>query len=141
MQARVATAVALLRRQLGHRRLVRPLQQLAGFTRGVAVGKYNGTSWTWTESALTGVPTRYASVAMTVGWPPATSTLAVNGFRPGASPKVRAPASSHIFTSADGGSAWTDISNNFPDVPTNSIKVLASGALRGGHGRSGASSI
>ena len=31
----------------------------AGFTRGVAVGKYDGTTWTWTESALDGVPNRY----------------------------------------------------------------------------------
>lgn len=54
--------------------------------------------------------------------------LAVNGFSrrftegPGA-------GVGHVFESTDGGATWTDISNNFPDVPTNSIKVLSSGAL------------
>jgi hypothetical protein len=98
----------------------------AGFTRGVAVGKYNGTTWTWTESALTGVPTRYIG-GVTVD---ATGNLylAMNGFSrrftegPGA-------GVGHIFKSTDGGATWSDISGNFPDVPTNSIKVLANGAL------------
>ena len=98
----------------------------AGFTRGVAVGKYNGTTWTWTESPMTNVPTRFiGGVAVD-----ATGNLylAVNGFSrrftegPGA-------GVGHIFKSTNGGSTWTDISNNFPDIPTSSIKVLSSGAL------------
>ncbi|MEP6638634.1 MAG: glycosyl hydrolase, partial [Chloroflexota bacterium] len=103
----------------------------AGFTRGVVVGHYNSTTsvWTWTASALTGVPTRFIA-GVTVD---ATGTLylAVNGFSrrftegPGA-------GIGHIFKSTDAGATWTDISTTttgFPDVPTNSIKVLASGAL------------
>jgi hypothetical protein len=98
----------------------------AGFTRGVAVGKYDGTNWTWTESALTGVPNRYIGGVTVDGT--GTLYLAMNGFSrrftegPGA-------GVGHIFKSADGGATWTDISGNFPDVPTNSIKVLASGGL------------
>jgi hypothetical protein len=98
----------------------------AGFTRGVAVGKYNGTTWSWTESALTNVPNRYIG-GVTVD---ATGNLylAINGFNrrftegPGA-------GIGHVYKSTNGGSTWTDISNNFPDVPTNSIKVLSGGAL------------
>ena len=92
----------------------------------MAVGKYNGTTWTWTESALAGVPNRYVG-GVTVD---ATGNLylAMNGFSrrftegPGA-------GIGHIFKSSDSGATWSDISGNFPDVPTNSIKVLANGAL------------
>jgi len=50
----------------------------AGFARGVAVGKYNGTTWSWTESPLTNVPNRYIA-GVTVD---ATGNLylAINGF-------------------------------------------------------------
>ncbi len=101
----------------------------AGFTRGVAVGTYDGTTWTWTESALTGVPVRFIA-GVTVD-STGNLYLAINGFSrrftegPGA-------GVGHIYTSADGGATWTDISNNFPDVPTSSIKVLSSGALVAG---------
>ena len=33
-----------------------------------------------------------------------------------------------MFRSTDGNN-WTDISGNFPDIPTNSIKALADGSL------------
>ena len=33
------------------------------------------------------------------------------------------------FESTNGGTTWTSVDNNFPDVPGNSIKVLPSGAL------------
>jgi hypothetical protein len=35
----------------------------------------------------------------------------------------------HVFSSTDGGTTWNDITNDFPDVPSNSIKVLPNGAL------------
>ena len=101
----------------------------AGFARGVAVGSYDaGTdTWTWTPSALTGVPNRYVGgVAIDAS---GDLYLAMNGFSrrftegPGA-------GIGHIFKSTDGGENWTDIGGaGFPDIPANSIKVLASGTI------------
>jgi hypothetical protein len=34
-----------------------------------------------------------------------------------------------VFESTDGGVTWTNIDNNFPDVPGNSIRVLPGGEL------------
>ena len=49
-------------------------------------------------------------------------------FRPGPGAGI-----GHVFKSSDGGTTWTGLdtagSTTFPDVPSNSIKVLASGAL------------
>jgi len=104
----------------------------AGFARGVSVGTYDGTDWTWTESALAGVPNRYVGgVAIDSD---GDLYLAMNGFNrrftegPGA-------GIGHIFKSTDGGGTWTDIggdptvAGNFPDVPASSIKVLEGGAI------------
>ena len=98
----------------------------SGFTRGVAVGKYDGTIWTWTKSPLTRVPNRFIAGATVDGT--GNLYLAVNGFSrrftegPGA-------GIGHVFKSTDAGATWTDISNDFPDIPASSIKVLPSGAL------------
>lgn len=104
----------------------------AGFTRGVAVGHYADTTWTWNESPLTGVPSRYVG-GVTVD-ASGNLFLAMNGFSrrftegPGA-------GIGHIFESTDHGATWTDIGGDpnatggFPDVPANSIKVLDDGAI------------
>ena len=99
----------------------------AGFTRGVAVGTFNGTSWTWTDADMAGVPNRYiGGVAVDEA---GNLYLAMNGFSrrftegPGA-------GFNHIFKSDDGGNTWAALDGStFPDVPSNSIKVLPSGAI------------
>jgi hypothetical protein len=106
----------------------------AGFARGLAVGHYDGSTWTWTNrtAALgtSNVPNRYISgVAIDAS---GNLYLALNGFSrrftegPGA-------GIGHIFKSTDHGATWTSLDvtagADFPDVPANSIKVLASGAL------------
>ncbi|HJW21937.1 MAG TPA: hypothetical protein VJ506_05870, partial [Candidatus Limnocylindrales bacterium] len=106
----------------------------AGFARGLAVGHYDGTDWTWTSrtAALgtSNVPNRYiGGVAIDAS---GNLYLALNGFSrrftegPGA-------GIGHIFKSTDHGATWTSLDNtaggDFPDVPANSIKVMASGAL------------
>jgi photosystem II stability/assembly factor-like uncharacterized protein len=35
----------------------------------------------------------------------------------------------HVFESKDGGTTWTDISANLPDVPTDSAVVTANGGV------------
>jgi hypothetical protein len=98
----------------------------SGFTRGLATNA-NGGKW----QALTlpsGVPNRYIGG---VGIDPANGKhayLAMNGFSrrftegPGA-------GVGHVFETTDGGTTWTDISANLPDVPTSSIKQTRAGAL------------
>jgi hypothetical protein len=98
----------------------------AGFTRGVAVGTFDGTTWSWTQSPLTGVPNRFVAGAAVSS--SGDLYIVLNGFSrrftegPGA-------GVGHVFKSTDGGATWADISTNFPDVPSSSIKVLSNGAL------------
>jgi len=98
----------------------------AGFARGAAVGKYDGTSWTWTDLTLpSSVPTRYISGAAVDD--AGAVYLAFNGFSrrftegPGA-------GIGHVFKSTD-GATWDDISGNMPDIPANSVQVLPGGKL------------
>ncbi|MFE5587774.1 glycosyl hydrolase, partial [Kitasatospora sp. NPDC056531] len=35
----------------------------------------------------------------------------------------------HLFETHDGGTTWTDISANLPDVPATSVKILPNGGL------------
>ena len=100
----------------------------AGFARGAAVGTYNPATkkWSWGDSALTGVPSRYISgVAVDDS---GAVYVALNGFSrrftegPGA-------GIGHLFKSTDGGATWTDISGNMPDIPTNALQILPNGKL------------
>jgi hypothetical protein len=74
---------------------------------------------------LNGLPNRYIG-GVAIG-PDGAYYVALNGFNrtftegPGA-------GIGHVFRSTDGNN-WTDISGNFPDIPTNSIKALADGSL------------
>jgi hypothetical protein len=106
----------------------------AGFARGVAVGHYVGGTWTWVDHSAdlgtSNVPNRYIGGATIDN--DGNLYLAMNGFSrrftegPGA-------GVGHIFKSTDHGATWTSLDNpsgdDFPDVPANSIKVLASGAV------------
>ncbi|WEB45319.1 glycosyl hydrolase [Streptomyces yunnanensis] len=100
-----------------------------GFTRGIAVGKADGTGWHQLGLPIDGtVPNRYIS-GFEVD--PANADhvfVAVNGFSrkwtegPGA-------GTGHVFESTNGGADWKDISANLPDVPTDTVKLLPNGGL------------
>jgi hypothetical protein len=101
----------------------------AGFTRGVVVGTHSASGWTFNEvvgPSSSALPNRY--VGGTAVDASGNLYVVMNGFSrrftegPGA-------GVGHVFKSTDGGTTWTDISNNFPDVPANSIEVLPSGSL------------
>jgi len=102
----------------------------SGFARGVVVGHYNGSIWTWTVADMAGVPNRFVGGAAVDG--SGNVYVVMNGFNrrftegPGA-------GVGHVFKSSDGGATWTSLDTTagatFPDVPANSIKVLDSGAL------------
>ncbi len=104
----------------------------SGFARGVAVGHFNGSAWTWTDADLSGsdVPNRYVGGAAVDD--AGNVYVVMNGFSrrftegPGA-------GIGHVFKSTDGGATWISLDDtaggDFPDVPANSIKVLDSGAL------------
>ena len=38
----------------------------------------------------------------------------------------------HLYSSADNGGTWSDISANFPDIPVNGVQSLPSGGLLAG---------
>jgi len=102
----------------------------SGFNRGVVVGHYDGSAWTWTAADLTGVPNRFVGGAAVDA--SGNVYVVMNGFSrrftegPGA-------GIGHVFKSSDGGAHWTSLDATagagFPDVPANSIKVLGDGAL------------
>lgn len=97
----------------------------SGFTRGLATN----ASGSWKAVTLpAGVPNRYIGGIGIDPADPQHAYLAMNGFSrrftegPGA-------GIGHVFETRDGGTTWTDISGNLPDVPTNSVKQTPSGAL------------
>ncbi|WP_433367194.1 glycosyl hydrolase [Actinoplanes sp. CA-142083] len=100
-----------------------------GFTRGIAVGRTDGTGWHQLTLPVDGtVPNRYVSGFDIDRADPRHVFVAINGFSrkwtegPGA-------GVGHLFESRDAGEHWTDISGNLPDVPANSVKILSHGAL------------
>ncbi|MGW2864765.1 glycosyl hydrolase [Streptomyces sp. NPDC001205] len=100
-----------------------------GFSRGIAVGNADGTDWHQLNLPVDGtIPNRYIS-GFEVD--PANAQhvyVAVNGFSrkwtegPGA-------GVGHVFESTNGGTTWTDISANLPDVPANTVKLVPGGGL------------
>lgn len=100
-----------------------------GFTRGIAVGKADGTGWHQLNLPVNGtVPNRYLAGLEIDPHNSNHVYVAVNGFSrkwtegPGA-------GVGHIFESWNGGVTWCDISANLPDVPANSVRVLPDGSL------------
>ena len=101
----------------------------ATFARGATVGTFAGASWTWKDVAFQpGFPNRYLQGAAINPNDQNDMFLVVNGFSrrfsegPGA-------GIGHVFESKDAGATWTDISANFPDIPSSDIVVLNSGGL------------
>ncbi|MER7684364.1 glycosyl hydrolase [Streptomyces sp. NPDC097610] len=100
-----------------------------GFARGISVGNEDGTGWhDVTLPVDATVPNRYLSGFAVDPKNADHVYLEVNGFSrhwtegPGA-------GVGHVFESKDGGTTWTDISADLPDVPANSAVVTADGGL------------
>ncbi|MFI5893440.1 glycosyl hydrolase [Actinoplanes sp. NPDC051513] len=100
-----------------------------GFTRGIAVGRTDGTGWRQLTLPVDGtLPNRYVSGFDVDRADPRRVLVAINGFSrkwtegPGA-------GVGHLFESRDAGQHWADISGNLPDVPANSVKLLRGGAI------------
>jgi hypothetical protein len=103
-----------------------------GFTRGIAVGRTDGSNWHQLTLPVDGtVPNRYVSGFDVDRSDPRHVVVAINGFSrkwtegPGA-------GVGHVFESRDAGEHWTDISGNLPDVPANTVKLTAGGGLVAG---------
>jgi hypothetical protein len=100
-----------------------------GFTRGIAVGRTDGTGWHQLTLPVDGtIPNRYVSGFDVDRRDPRHVVVAINGFSrkwtegPGA-------GVGHVFESRDAGEHWTDISSNLPDVPSNTVKMIPGGGL------------
>jgi hypothetical protein len=100
-----------------------------GFTRGIAVGRTDGSGWHQLTLPVDGtVPNRYVSGFDVDPADPRHVVVAINGFSrkwtegPGA-------GVGHVFESRDAGEHWTDISANLPDVPANTVKMTIGGGL------------
>jgi hypothetical protein len=100
-----------------------------GFTRGIAVGRTDGTGWHQLTLPVDGtVPNRYVSGFDVGQSDPNHVVVAINGFSrkwtegPGA-------GVGHVFESRDAGEHWTDISTNLPDVPANTVRWIQGGGL------------
>ena len=108
----------------------------AGFTRGVTIGTRPNSSSPWTftnysSSTLTGlgVPLRYiGGVAIDAS---GNVYLGINGFSRRFTEGEGAGVG-HVYSSADNGGTWSDISANFPDIPVSSVQSLPSGGLLAG---------
>jgi hypothetical protein len=100
-----------------------------GFTRGIAVGRTDGTGWHQLTLPADGtLPNRYVSGFDVDPANPRHVVVAINGFSrrwtegPGA-------GVGHVFESTDAGEHWTDVSGNLPDIPADSVKLVRGGGL------------
>ncbi|GIE60719.1 hypothetical protein Aoc01nite_61210 [Actinoplanes octamycinicus] len=100
-----------------------------GFTRGIAVGRTDGTGWHQLTLPIDGtIPNRYISGLDVDPADPRHVVVAINGFSrrwtegPGA-------GVGHVFESRDAGEHWTDISANLPDIPADSVQLIKGGGL------------
>ncbi|OKJ09172.1 glycosyl hydrolase [Kitasatospora sp. CB01950] len=100
-----------------------------GFSRGIAVGRTDGTGWHQLNLPVDGtLPNRYISSFAVDEKNAQHVFVAFNGFSrtwtegPGA-------GIGHLFETRDGGATWTDVSANLPDVPATSVKILPGGGL------------
>ncbi|GAA4982690.1 hypothetical protein GCM10025734_04140 [Kitasatospora paranensis] len=100
-----------------------------GFTRGIATGNADGTGWHQLALPVDGaLPNRYVSSLAVDRADHKHVFVAFSGFSrawtegPGA-------GVGHVFESRDGGTTWTDISANLPDVPADSLRLLPDGGI------------
>jgi photosystem II stability/assembly factor-like uncharacterized protein len=107
-----------------------PCNAEQSFTRGAAVGSYDGKSWTWTDISFPAdFPNRYISGAAVDPANPNHMLLAVSGF---SRRFAEGPGTTygHVFESTDGGKTWASIDGTtFPDEPADSVAVLPSGGI------------
>ena len=103
-----------------------------GFTRGIAVGRTDGTGWHQLTLPVDGtIPNRYISGLDVDRADPNHVVVAINGFSrrwtegPGA-------GIGHVFESQDAGEHWNDISTNLPDIPADTVKIVSGGGLVAG---------
>ncbi|MCW2817304.1 MAG: glycosyl hydrolase [Marmoricola sp.] len=101
----------------------------SGFTRGIATNATaTGGVGSWHQLDLPTLPNRYVGGIGIDPKDPAHAYVAMNGFSrrftegPGA-------GVGHVFETEDGGTTWSDISGNFPDVPTSTVKQTPAGGL------------
>ncbi|GAA2746810.1 glycosyl hydrolase [Kitasatospora cinereorecta] len=100
-----------------------------GFTRGIATGNADGTGWHQLNLPVDGVlPNRYVSSLAVDPNNAKHVYVAFSGFSrawtegPGA-------GVGHVFESRDGGTSWTDLSADLPDVPADSLRLLPNGGI------------
>ncbi|WP_030273863.1 hypothetical protein [Streptomyces sp. NRRL B-24484] len=100
-----------------------------GFTRGIATGKADGTGWHQLALPVDGaLPNRYVS---SLAVDPADAQHVYVAFSGFSRAWTEGPGAGvgHVFESRDGGTTWTDLSANLPDVPANSLRLLPDGGL------------
>ncbi|MEO6790667.1 MAG: hypothetical protein ABI187_06825, partial [Ornithinibacter sp.] len=96
-----------------------------GFARGISTN----AGGTWHQLALpASFPNRFVQGLWADPSDGNHAYAAVNGFsrRFTEGPGVGV---GHVYETTDGGTTWTDVSANLPDVPTSTIKQLSNGAL------------
>ena len=92
-----------------------------GFRRGIATGTLGDAS-SWKQLDVSSLANRYPGAVTIDGADTAHAFVTFSGFSrnwvdgPGA-------GVGHVFETKDGGTNWTNISGNLPDVPTNSVKL------------------
>ncbi len=108
----------------------------SGFARGITIGTRpnSSTAWTFTNYSSSmlsglGVPLRYIGGVAIDG--DGNFYLGINGFSRRFTEGEGAGVG-HIYESTDTGGSWSDISNNFPDIPVNSIQAQPDGSLLAG---------
>ena len=91
------------------------------FGSGIATN-YGGT---WHQVSTAGLPNRYIAGVTVDPANPAHAYAVFNGF---SRRWIPGGGIGHVFETLDGGSSWTDISGNLPDVPSDAL-VLRHGRL------------
>lgn len=85
----------------------------ASFSRGIATN-FGG----WHQLDMTGLPNRFISGVTVDPGNPAHAYVVFNGY---SRRWIPAGGNGHVFETTDGGTSWTDISGNLPDVPGDSL--------------------
>ena len=108
----------------------------AGFEAGVVVLSNSGGTWHVMSQECTGssacpaggLPNRYVTGIKIDTTDPTHVYLSLSGYSRHWIVGPNDPGVGHVFESTDGGSSWSDISGNLPDLPMNDI-ALENGKL------------